>query len=79
MEGFMIQGGGELIGRGKKLPGYAWGMARVRYKLHVHVGGALCAFHRHSSMVNTHHGAGPVPLALGCSGASGPDCEVMQR
>ena len=32
MEGFMIQGGGELIGRGKKLPGYAWGMARVRYQ-----------------------------------------------
>lgn len=54
----------------EKLPGHAWAWPESGTKLHVHVGGALCAFHRHSSMVNTHHGAGPIPLALGCSGAS---------
>lgn len=69
-------GGGELTGRGKSFPDMLGAWPESGTKLHVHVGGALCAFHRHSSMVNTHHEAGPVPLALGCSGASGPDCEV---
>ena len=30
--GKIMVGGGELTGRGKKLPGCAWGMARVRYQ-----------------------------------------------